>query len=317
MAGVSTVTASPTAVCRRLLVLPQCSYSVKPYFSSFSSSKLYSSLGWISLRRGGATVLPSRKLAIRAARTESKGVSLGFRAPDFELREPLTGKLWKLSDFEDHPALLVMFICNHCPFVKHLKKDIKGVAVIAISSNSVTTHPQDGPEFMAEDAELFNYPFPYLYDESQDVARNFGAVCTLEFFLFKKDGRRPFELVYHGQFDDSRPSKNVRVTGRDLSLAIDAVLSGKPVPANQKPSASNQKGYIKENYLFKVKGLDGLFGAFAFRDECQVRVYRLLEELKRWNLVEDFGDRELYLSSFSSTRLVLKPRPTRSDCPNF
>lgn len=138
-----------------------------------------------------------------------------------------------------------MFICNHCPFVIHLKKDIvklsnyymgKGLAVVAISSNSVATHPQDGPEFMAEEARLSGYPFPYLYDESQDVAREFGAVCTPEFFLFRKDGRRPFELVYHGQFDDSRPSNNVRVTGRDLSLAIDCVLSGQPVSSVQKPS---------------------------------------------------------------------------------
>ncbi|CAM8983515.1 unnamed protein product [Rhodiola kirilowii] len=192
--------------------------------------------------RGGG----SRKLIIRAARVESKGVSLGFRAPDFELPEPLTGKMWKLDDFEVYPALLVMFICNHCPFVIHLKKDIvklsnfyikkKGLAVVAISSNSVVTHPQDGPEFMAEDAKLFKYPFPYLYDESQEVARAFGAVCTPEFLLFKKDGRRPFELVYHGQFDDSRPSNNVRITGRDLSLAIEAVLSGQPVPPLQKPS---------------------------------------------------------------------------------
>ncbi|KAK3028860.1 hypothetical protein RJ639_038545, partial [Escallonia herrerae] len=173
------------------------------------------------------------------------------------LLKPLTGKVWKLEDFESYPALVcrkllaklkqkfgkaafkvevmatvVMFICNHCPFVIHLKKDIvklsnfylkKGLAVVAVSSNSVATHPQvqillkplyDPPDFMAEDARLYNYPFPYLYDESQDVARDFGAACTPEFFLFKKDGRRPFELVYHGQFDDSRPSNNVRVTGR-------------------------------------------------------------------------------------------------------
>ncbi|KAH7525161.1 hypothetical protein FEM48_Zijuj06G0195600 [Ziziphus jujuba var. spinosa] len=191
------------------------------------------------------STVPARKLVVRAARTESKGVSLGFRAPEFQLPEPLTGKVWKLEDFESYPALLVMFICNHCPFVKHLKKDIvklttfymkKGLAVVAISSNSVLTHPQDGPQFMAEDAKLFNYPFPYLYDESQDVAKDFGAHCTPEFFLFKKDGRRPFELVYHGQFDDSRPSNNVRITGRDLSLAIDSVLSGQPVSMVQKPS---------------------------------------------------------------------------------
>lgn len=170
---------------------------------------------------------------------------MGFRAPNFEIPEPLTGNVWKLEDFESHPALLVMFICNHCPFVKHLKKGIvklanfymkKGLAVVAISSNSVATHPQDGPQFMAEEAKLFKYPFPYLYDESQDVAWDFGAICTPEFFLFKKDGRRPFELVYHGQFDDSRPSNNVSVSGRDLSLAIDCVLSGQPVPSIQKPS---------------------------------------------------------------------------------
>ncbi|KAK2985460.1 hypothetical protein RJ640_030987 [Escallonia rubra] len=211
---------------------------------SFSSSLCPSKLGHYALQRTRVAPI-SRKLVVRAARTESKGVSLGFRAPHFELLEPLTGKVWKLEDFESYPALLVMFICNHCPFVKHLKKDIvklsnfyfkKGLAVVAISSNSVATHPQDGPDFMAEDATLYNYPFPYLYDESQDVARDFGAVCTPEFFLFKKDGRRPFELVYHGQFDDSRPSNNVRVTGRDLSIAIDRVLSGQPMVSAQKPS---------------------------------------------------------------------------------
>ncbi|XP_020094188.1 uncharacterized protein LOC109714125 isoform X5 [Ananas comosus] len=142
------------------------------------------------------------------------------------LPEPLTGKVWKLDDFESYPALLVMFICNHCPFVKHLKKDIvkltkfymgKGLAAVAISSNSTITHPQDGPEFMAKEAKLFNYPFPYLFDE---------------------DGRRPFELFYHGQFDDSRPSSNIPVTGRDLSRAIDCVLSGQKLNFMQKPRFS-------------------------------------------------------------------------------
>uniref|UniRef100_A0A803LHR1 Glutaredoxin-dependent peroxiredoxin n=1 Tax=Chenopodium quinoa TaxID=63459 RepID=A0A803LHR1_CHEQI len=186
-----------------------------------------------------------QRLSIKASRTESKGVSLGFRPPDFQ----------------------VMFICNHCPFVIHLKKDIvklskfymkKGLAVVAISSNSVVTYLQDGPEFMAEEAKFYSYPFPYLYDErreseqfygqaiellevhmseSQDVAHDFGAVCTPEFFLFKKEGRRPFELVYHGQFDDSRPSNNVPITGRDLSMAIDSVLSDQPVTDHQKPSS--------------------------------------------------------------------------------
>ncbi|KAK3229813.1 hypothetical protein Dsin_001694 [Dipteronia sinensis] len=227
----------------------------------FSSSWSSSKMGFYHLQQ--RTVAPLRKrLIIRAARTESQGVSLGFRAPNFELPEPLTGKMWKLEDFESHPALLemwdvrclssrlklnieVMFICNHCPFVKHLKKDIvklanfytkKGLAVVAISSNSVTTHPQDGPQFMAEEAKLFNYPFPYLFDKSQDVAWDFEAVCTPEFFLFKKDGRRPFELVYHGQFDDSRPSNNLPVTGRDICFAIECVLSGQPISSVQKPS---------------------------------------------------------------------------------
>ncbi|XP_075509443.1 uncharacterized protein LOC142545898 isoform X1 [Primulina tabacum] len=239
MAGTLTVTIS-------LLTLPRTLAATRVFSSSLSSSKCYSIMGFNPLSRG-TTVPPSRMLVIRAARDESKRVSLGFRAPDFELPEPLTGNLWKLEDFESYPALLVMFICNHCPFVKHLKKDIvklsnfymkKGLAVIAISSNSETTHPQDGPDYMAEDAKVLKYHFPYLYDESQDVARNFGAVCTPEFFLFKKDGRRPFELVYHGQFDDSRPGSNVPITGRDLSLAIDRVLSGQPVNAIQKPRYS-------------------------------------------------------------------------------
>ncbi|KAI5654339.1 hypothetical protein M9H77_31526 [Catharanthus roseus] len=240
MAGIATVTLSLTNGAR-LFSVPRTLAKTNSY--SFLSTQCSSALGFYSVQQ--RCTVPSRKLVIRASRTESKGVSLGFRAPQFELMEPLTGKTWKLEDFESYPAFLVMFICNHCPFVKHLKKDIvklsnfymkKGLAVVAISSNSVTTHPQDGPEFMAEDAKLFNYPFPYLYDESQDVARDFGAVCTPEFFLFKKDGRRPFELVYHGQFDDSRPNSIVPVTGRDLSLAIDCVLSGQPVSPVQKPS---------------------------------------------------------------------------------
>ncbi|WCJ43411.1 Thioredoxin superfamily protein [Euphorbia peplus] len=224
-------------------ILPMC-----PTFGKFSTclaARWSFSKNPLQLLYRKSNTSSGRKLFIRAARTESQRVSLGFRAPHFELPEPLTGNIWKLEDFEPYPALLVMFICNHCPFVIHLKKDIvkltnfyakKGLAVVAISSNSVATHPQDGPEFMAEEAKAFNYPFPYLYDESQEVARDFGAVCTPEFLLFKKDGRRPFELVYHGQFDDSRPSNNVPVTGRDLSRAIDCVLSCQPVSPVQKPS---------------------------------------------------------------------------------
>ncbi|GAB2232669.1 hypothetical protein Droror1_Dr00011714 [Drosera rotundifolia] len=184
-------------------------------------------------------------MVVRAARVESKEVVLGSKAPRFQLPEPLTGRTWILRDFDESDVLLVMFICNHCPFVIHLKEDIvklsnfymkKGLSVVAISSNSVVTHPQDGPEYMAEEAKLFCYPFPYLYDESQDVARDFGALCTPEFFLFKKDEQKRFELVYHGQFDDSRPSNNLPITGKDLRQAIECALSGQPIPSDQKPS---------------------------------------------------------------------------------
>ncbi|XP_057833170.2 uncharacterized protein LOC131043947 isoform X3 [Cryptomeria japonica] len=166
---------------------------------------------------------PAKRLVIRAARIQSKAVPLKSRAPNFE----------------------VMFICNHCPFVIHLKRDIvklandydrKGLATVAISSNSIVTHPQDGPDFMAEEAKSFDYPFPYLYDETQEVAHAFGAACTPDFFIFKKDGRRPFELSYHGQFDDSRPNNNRPITGRDLRIALDCVLSARPISIPQKPS---------------------------------------------------------------------------------
>ncbi|VAH69127.1 unnamed protein product [Triticum turgidum subsp. durum] len=144
-----------------------------------------------------------------------------------QLPEPLTGKIWTLDDFEGSPALLVMFICNHCPFVKHLKKDI---------ATLTSFYKEDGPEYMAEEAKLLKYSFPYLYDESQEVAKAFRAVCTPEFYLFKKDEQRQFELFYHGQFDDSGPRNNVPVTGRDLSHAIDCVLNGEELPFYQKRS---------------------------------------------------------------------------------
>ncbi|KAH9619540.1 hypothetical protein KSS87_007836 [Heliosperma pusillum] len=240
----NTVALSPTTLPR---FSAASSLTFPRKLPAFKSSFIPPFLGFLNNSPKLNPRLPRKppSFVVRAARTESNRVSLGFRAPDFELLEPLTGKTWTLEDFEAYPALLVMFICNHCPFVIHLKKSIvkltefymkKGLAVVAISSNSVVTHPQDGPEFMAEDAKVYGYPFPYLYDETQDVARDFGAVCTPEFLLFKKDGRRPFELVYHGQFDDSRPSNNVPITGRDLSMAIDLVLSCQPVKSVQKPS---------------------------------------------------------------------------------
>ncbi|KAJ0086947.1 hypothetical protein Patl1_08120 [Pistacia atlantica] len=174
------------------------------------------------------------------------------------LPEPLTGKVWKLEDFEAYPALLVIFICNHCPFVKHLKKDFvklanyymeKGLAVVAISSNSVATHPSAGNilTFATSTLELellvVLYKGASLFNFSHKMSHwDFGAVCTPEFFLYKKDGRRPFELVYHGQFDDSRPSNNLPVhwevglrSLKDICGAIECVLSGQPVSSVQKP----------------------------------------------------------------------------------
>ncbi|KAL4857673.1 hypothetical protein ACK3TF_002106 [Chlorella vulgaris] len=155
-----------------------------------------------------------------------------------DLPEPLTGQTVKLSEYAaGAPATLVMFICNHCPFVVHLKPAItelakdyqaKGVKVVAISSNSVETHPQDGPEKMAEDAKAQGYTFPYLFDSTQEVAKAYSAACTPEFYVYDADRK----LFYHGQFDNSRPSKyggDTPVTGEDLRHALDCVLAGKPL----------------------------------------------------------------------------------------
>lgn len=174
------------------------------------------------------------------AETASTGLPLGTTAPQFRLPDP-QGKQVSSDDFKNAPALLVAFICNHCPFVKHIQSrfvelakeyQARGGAVVAISSNDVETYPEDGPEKMAEEIVGAGYTFPYLYDESQEVAKAYGAVCTPDFFLFDRDRR----LVYRGQFDDSRPKNDRPITGADLSAAFDLVLEGRPVPANQKPS---------------------------------------------------------------------------------
>jgi len=174
------------------------------------------------------------------ALTPSTMVSLGTSAPPFRLPDP-QGKLVSAADFKDAPALLVAFICNHCPYVKHIRakfaefaKEAKsrGVAVVAISSNDVSAYPDDGPAKMAEEITLAGYTFPYLYDESQEIAKSYQAACTPDFFLFDRERK----LVYRGQFDDSRPESGRPVTGKDLRAAVDAVLAGKPVPADQKPS---------------------------------------------------------------------------------
>ena len=167
-------------------------------------------------------------------------LALGTQAPDFQLPDP-DGKLFSLSDFAEQKALLVFFICNHCPFVKHIQGElarmghdypVRGVAMVAISSNDVANYPDDSPEKMAEESHNASYSFPYLYDESQSVSQAYRAACTPDFFLF--DGQR--KLVYRGQIDDSRPGNDIPVTGKDIRSAIDAVLSGQPISDEQNPS---------------------------------------------------------------------------------
>lgn len=172
--------------------------------------------------------------------TQSQMLPLGTEAPDFCLPDP-DGKEYCRDDFADAPALLVMFICNHCPYVKHVREELvrlveeyqqRGVAAVAINSNDVDSYPEDRPERMEEVAEVYDYTFPFLYDESQEVAKAYRAACTPDFYLF--DGDR--KLVYRGQMDDSRPGRDVPVTGRDLRAALDALLEGHPAPEEQKPS---------------------------------------------------------------------------------
>jgi peroxiredoxin len=167
-------------------------------------------------------------------------VPLGTPAPDFRLPDT-DGKIVTLADFAGSPAVLVAFICNHCPFVKHIQKSFtqltkdyqaKGVTVIAISSNDAVKYPADGPEKMKEEKAAAGYTFPYLYDESQEVAKAYKAACTPDFFLYDA-GRK---LVYRGQMDASRPSNGLPNDGADLRAALDAVLAGKPPLEKQTPS---------------------------------------------------------------------------------
>jgi peroxiredoxin len=172
------------------------------------------------------------------AATESEMLELGTQAPEFSLPDP-DGQLHGLGD--SHKAYVVMFICNHCPFVIHVRDQLaalgndylpKGVRIVAISSNDVTTHPADSPAKMKEEARARGYAFPYVYDENQEIAKAYHAACTPDFFLFDADKR----LVYRGQLDSSRPSNSLPVTGADLRAAIDAVLEGQPVSPEQTPS---------------------------------------------------------------------------------
>jgi peroxiredoxin len=174
------------------------------------------------------------------AATQSTMLALGTVAPDFRLPDT-TGKLVSLADFKDAPALVVVFMCNHCPYVKHIRQGLaqfardyipRGVAMVGINSNDVVRYPEDSPARMAEEVKAAGYIFPYLFDETQAVAKAYRAACTPDFYVFDAARR----LVYRGQFDDSRPGNGIPVTGKDLRAAVEAVLAGKPVSPNQKPS---------------------------------------------------------------------------------
>ena len=168
-------------------------------------------------------------------------LELGALAPDFALRDVVSGKTVKRDDLRGHKALLVMFICTHCPYVKHIEKglaalgmdyDGEPVSIVAISSNDAVNFPDDNPAGLRRQAQTLGFRFPYLFDETQAVAKAYKAACTPDFFLFDED----FKLVYRGEFDRSRPSNTIPVTGDSLRAAMDAVLAGKTPPTEQRPS---------------------------------------------------------------------------------
>lgn len=174
-------------------------------------------------------------------RTLSTMLDLGTKAPDFSLPDVTNGRTISPGTFKDSAALLVMFICRHCPYVKHVQNELarlgteyqqRGVGIIAISSNDATTHPDDAPESLKAMSQELGFTFPLCYDESQTVAKAYAAACTPDFFLFDRERR----LAYRGQLDDSRPKSDKPVTGRDLRTALDAVLAGRPVSTDQVPS---------------------------------------------------------------------------------
>jgi peroxiredoxin len=216
--------------------------------------KIFSSFGfshWSFSRLAGTLVPPTditSPLAqtrapfhiSRMALTPSTMLPLGTTAPDFELPDT-NGKTVSLAGFKDKPALLVLFICNHCPYVKHLRAGLaqlardylpRGAAIVGINSNDVANYSDDSPAKMKEEVKSAGYLFPYLYDETQAVAKAYRAACTPDIYLFDKARK----LVYRGQFDDSRPGNGIPVTGKDLRAALDAVLAGKSVSSHQKAS---------------------------------------------------------------------------------
>lgn len=175
------------------------------------------------------------------AETPSKMVPLGTKAPDFKLFDVLSKREVSLKELKSDIATVIMFICNHCPYVKHINKVLvdvaekyieKGISFIAINSNDALFYPEDSPENMFKVAKTLHYPFPYLYDETQEVAKAYDAACTPDFFVYDKD----LKLVYRGQFDSSRPSNNLPVTGKDLAKALDAILEGRRPDEKQIPS---------------------------------------------------------------------------------
>ncbi|MCS6820021.1 MAG: thioredoxin family protein [Chitinophagales bacterium] len=175
------------------------------------------------------------------ALTPSNMLPLGTKAPYFKLPDAASGKIISYNDIKGKYGTLIVFICNHCPYVKHINKQFsavasqyihKGIGIAAISSNDVERYPEDAPEKMKEVAMAENYCFPYLYDETQEVARAYDAACTPDFYLFDAQDM----LVYRGQFDDSRPGNNVPVTGKDLVAAMDALIEGRPISPIQRPS---------------------------------------------------------------------------------
>jgi len=175
------------------------------------------------------------------AETPSNMIPLGFTAPDFYLWDAISGKKLSLSKLKSDKATVIMFICNHCPFVKHVNNELvklandyipKGISFIAINSNDADNYPEDSPEKMKEYASRLNYPFPYLFDETQEVAKVYDAACTPDFYIFDKE----LNCIYRGQLDDSRPSNGKPVTGKDMRDALDAILDDKQVSDIQMPS---------------------------------------------------------------------------------
>lgn len=173
--------------------------------------------------------------------TASNMMELGGKAPDFQLPDVVSGQVIVLETFSGEKALLVMFICRHCPYVKHVEQELarigrdyaeKGLGMVAISANDVSTHPDDSPERLREMALRLGFNFPFCFDESQETAKAYAAACTPDFYLFDSERR----LVYRGQLDDSRPGNGIEVTGSDLRAAVDATLAGDPVNSDQKPS---------------------------------------------------------------------------------